>query len=41
MRAAAAAPVGHRLCMVMRHDAALARNRRVFSSDPQNWPAGG
>jgi hypothetical protein len=39
--AAAAALLGHRLCTVMRHDAALGRNRRVFSSDPANWPVGG
>jgi hypothetical protein len=37
----AQALLGHRLFTVMLHESALARNRRVFSSDPARWPVGG
>ncbi len=38
---AMAEAIGHRLFTVMHHDAAAGRNRRVFSSDPVNYPVSG
>jgi hypothetical protein len=33
--------IGHRLFTIMRHDPAIGRNRRVYSSDPAAYPVSG
>lgn len=41
LRQAMGAAIGHRLFTVMQHDPVAGRNRRVFSSDPANYPLAG